>query len=141
MALTKQVSLDSFFGLLLNFVKRIKKEEPNHLDLSYRLHRNYCNSHSWESITLFHAYGLTMFIGAVYFRLVIKMYRSHLHECVSCPYSHAMSFAAADMSGRKVSSASNISSKKEKALQEVISPEGILIFRSHSFWLLTGKWC
>ena len=74
-----------------------------------------------------------MFIGAVYLRLVIKMYRYRLYECVSCPYSHAMSFAAADMSGRKVSSRSNVSSKKEKALQGVIFLEGMFIFWYHSF--------
>ena len=61
-----------------------------------------CRSHSWESITLFHAYGLNIFVAAVYVRLVTKMYRYQLYECVPCPYSHAVSFAAAAIGGRRV---------------------------------------
>ena len=57
---------------------------------------------SWESLTLFHAYGLNVFILAVYVRLVIKMYRYQLYECVPCPYTHAVSFAAAAIGARKV---------------------------------------
>ena len=57
---------------------------------------------SWESLTLFHAYGLNAFMAAVYARLVAKMYRYQPYECVACPYSHAVSFAAAAIGARKV---------------------------------------
>ena len=35
-------------------------------------------------------------------RTVTKMYRYQLYECVPCPYSHAVSFAAAAIGGRRV---------------------------------------
>ena len=69
---------------------------------------NFTLSHSWESITLFHAYGLNIFIAAVYMRTVTKMYRYQLYECVPCPYSHAVSFAAAAaIGGRRVNDRDN----------------------------------
>ena len=43
---------------------------------------------SWETITVFHAYGLCAFAVTSYVCLIIKQYRFRAFEFVACPYTH-----------------------------------------------------